>query len=124
MCGGGAATLFIVAAGGNLQPRNTRKKRKTAARFKDLGFDFWLFGFRMFRGCEKLPRVTVLDDLFHVRITFSLGRRGRSAGSTVATQKNPCRAFGRDFSWLPSQLRLFDTAKLSNGDAENLKTVN
>ena len=51
-------------------------------------------------------------------------KRIKTAGSTVTTKKNPCRAFGRDFSWLPSQLRLFDTAKLSNGDAENLKTVN
>ena len=64
-------------------------KRKTDARFKDLGSaDSQLFGFRIFRffrGCEKFQRVTVLAGLFRVRITFPLDRRGRPAGSTVPT---------------------------------------
>ena len=34
---------------------------------------------------EKLQRATVLAGLFRTRTTFSLGRRGRPAGSTVAT---------------------------------------
>ena len=34
---------------------------------------------------EKLQRVTALAGMFRVRIAFSLGRRGRPAGSTVAT---------------------------------------
>ena len=50
-CGGGAATLFIIAV----------------------------------LKIEKLQRATVLADLFRVRISFFLGRRGRPAGSTVAT---------------------------------------
>ena len=45
-------------------------------------------------------------------------------GNCRHTKKIPAAHSAGILSWLPFQLRLFDTAKLSNGDAENLKTVN
>ena len=45
-------------------------------------------------------------------------------GNCRHTKKIPAAHSAGIFSWLPSQLRLFGTAKLPNGDAENFKTVN
>jgi len=41
----------------------------------------------------------------------------------AAHKKIPAAHSAGILVWLPFQLRLFDTAKLSNGDAENLKVI-
>ena len=83
--GGRAVTLFIVAV---VRIDNREIHEKNERQRRGLKISDWLISdglvFVSFV-VEKLQRVTALAGMFRVRIAFSLGRRGRPAGSTVAT---------------------------------------
>ena len=86
--GGRAVTLFIVAVvridNREIHEKNERQRR--GLKISDwLISDCLVFVYFVSFVVEKLQRVTVLAGLFRVLITFSLGSRGRPAGSTVAT---------------------------------------
>ena len=86
--GGRAVTLFIVAVvridNREIHEKNERQRR--GLKISDwLISDYLVFVYFVSFVGEKLQRVTALAGLFRVLITFSLGQRGRPAGSTVAT---------------------------------------
>ena len=86
--GGEGATLFIVAAfridNHEIHEKNERQGRGLRISGQLISGCLVFVYFVSFV-VEKLQRVTVLAGLFRVLITFSLGSRGRPAGSTVAT---------------------------------------